>query len=168
MPCRYVATGTTGRNVSLWDACAYESSLGKRVVADVQLPCDGSGVQAGLVLNWHLVGVALRENYFFAALDRGNGRLKLLFWTGSMFVSFGEAGPLTIDCDLVYRLTAKITASGPVNTRIQLEAANASGGAVLAQLEVTTSRYLPDDGLFGLSSNLGPAEFSRFEVTEYP
>lgn len=159
------------RNVSVWDACAYASSLDKRVTTDLQLTNFSTESNGGIVVNYHLVDPLTNPHieYFHAILDRNANEVQLWLFTGvapivkinsvalSSAAILGDWYRMEVETQLISGSTVniKITVTGVTDP---------SWPSVV--LNTTTTQFLPDDGLFGLGSIRGYTRFSFFDVED--
>lgn len=164
----YCAFGTETRNVSLWDSCALDSTVGKAVTADLRFLAGGPKSNAGLVLNYRGVGTPPHDEYFLAEVDAGTDSLRLRRWTGTVFSTVGEATGVGLFPEHWYRVRAEVT-PGPdpgSQTRIAVYLDGVTDPAVTASLVTVTTQYLPGSGRFGVTSDQAYAQFSYFRVDE--
>lgn len=162
------ARGTTRPNVTLWDTCAYADTMNKRVEADVRPLAGGPRVNAGLVLNYHAVGVSpRRDEYLLAEVDVPTDSLRLRLGGPAGFRTLGEVGGVGVVAGDWYRLTAVVTPGpAPDQTRVEVTLQGVTDPGVTASLVAVTARYLPADGRFGLGTDQSLARFSHLTVGE--
>jgi hypothetical protein len=164
VPRCYSALDPSRRNVSIWDDCGYDNSLGLRCLTHVR-PMPGTWSNGGIVINYHLAGVSLRPQYYLALVNPTTNALELHFYNGSMIsrVQFARPGSAYLTSDHWYALTIETRpGSTPILTVILQ-------GVTDPDLPETTltlpaAQYGTPDGKFGLGSINAHARFSFFQL----
>lgn len=166
----YRCEGDYLRNVAVWDACAYSSSLEKVVTTDLRLN-SSSQENGGIIINWHVVDPLSNphEEYFHALLDRRENAVRLVRYTGVSPIF--EVARVTLGSPAVighwYRMKVTTQALTLPSVAIRIEVTGVTNpGWPAVTLTVPTSQFLPDDGLFGLGSIRGVTDFSYFAIKE--
>jgi hypothetical protein len=165
----YVATAGYIRNVSVWEACAYESSLNKRCIVELQLTNNNAQRNGGVVVNWHVLdpyGLA-RVEYFLVSLDHNKSKVRVLRFTGTGFIEEFASGVLPIAVGDWYRLEVTTTSVSPTQVSINVTTSGVSNPAFpTTSFSLVTTKFLPADGAFGVGSNNAYTRFSFFKLEE--
>jgi hypothetical protein len=158
------------RNVSVWDANAYLSSIDKDVTTDLMFT-QGPQENGGIIINWHQVDPLSNphQEYFHALLDRRENALRLMRYTGVSPIS--EVARVTLPIPPVvghwYRMNVTTQLQSGSTVIIKSKVAGVTDLSwPTATLTVPTNQYYPDDGLFGLGSVRSVCNFSYFAIKE--
>jgi hypothetical protein len=165
----YVSAAPFSRNISVWDACAYESSLNKHCVVELQLSSEFSQRNGGMVVNYHVVDPdgAARIEYFLVMLDHNKSRIRVLRYTGTGYIEEFASRVLPIVLDDWYRIEVTTTSISPTQVAIGVTVSAINNLSFpTTSFSVVSTRYLPDDGLFGVGANNAQARFSYFRLEE--
>ncbi len=167
-------TDGSRRNVALWDACAYGSSIHKQVTTDLQLTNLTTQRNGGIIINYRTVDpfTSPHLEYFHALLDYPTRRLRLMQFNGTSLI---EIAGITLGSVMQlndwYRLVVRTfpNPSNPAATVIKVTASGVTNPSwLMTTLTVSTNNFEPDSGLFGLGSDRAHARFSFFQVEESP
>lgn len=165
----YTSASPYGRNIAVWDACAYESSIDKFCVVELQLTNEFAQRNGGMVVNYHVVDPegAARIEYFLVTIDHNRSRIRVLRYTGTGYIEEFASRVLPIVLDDWYRIAVSTTSVSP--TQVAISVTVSAINNVLfptTSFSVVSTRYLPDDGLFGVGANNSQARFSYFRLEE--
>ena len=164
-PYSYHAHGLQRRNVSIWDTCAHDNTLNKRVRVDLSLLSSGPKINGGVVLNYHTVGTSVQhDEYMVAEIDQPSDSLRLRLWGGTSFFTLSSVSGLGLKIGHWYRIEAEITpgANPAVQTRVKVTLTGITDPTVTASFTTITTRYLPANGRFGLATDQASTLFSYF------
>lgn len=165
----YVSQNGFSRNISVWDACAYDSSINKHCIVELQLTNQFSARNGGMVVNYHVVdpdGNA-RIEYFLVMLDHNRSKIRVLRFTGTGYIEEFASRVLPIVLDDWYRIEVTTTSVSP--TQVAIGVTVSAINNILfptTSFSIVSTRYLPDDGLFGVGANSSVARFSYFRLAE--
>lgn len=165
----YVSTAGFSRNVSVWDACAYESSIDKRCIIELQLTAGLPQRNGGMVVNWHVIDPAgaARVEYFLVSLDMSKSKIRVLRFTGTGFIEEFATGVVPLVLDDWYRIAVTTTAVSGDQVAINVTVTGVSNTSFPeTSFSVVTRKYFPDDGLFGVGSNNAYTRFSFFRLED--
>ena len=161
----YRAIDASRRNVSVVDACGLGVATGKRVTTHVSLANTSGRHNGGSILNYHIVQPLTNAHieYFSAVLDRDAGKVRLLRFNGT---GLNEESSAAVGSPILfddwYQIVAEVTLSGS-GVAIRVTVTGITNPAwPMVQFTVTSNRYLPADGLFGLGTDRSQARFSFF------
>lgn len=170
----YAAFDGSTRNLSVWDACAYDSSLTKRVSTDLQLRSGGgfTKLNGGIIVNYHTVTPLTNPHteYFLILLDRDSNALRVMFYTGTSLVeklSVALGSALVVDD--WYRLTVDVRVFSGSQIVMTVTARSISNPAwPVVSTSFLTSQFMPADGLYGLGTDRAHTRFSYFHLQDLP
>lgn len=165
------AVSGSSRNVAVWDACAYISSLNKKCVVELQITNNLPARNGGMVVNYHVVdptGLA-RIEYFLVMLDLQRSKVRVLRFNGVGFIEEFATGVLPLAINDWYRLEVTTTAVSAEQVALNVTVLGVSNLSFpTTSFSLVTRRFLPDDGLFGVGTNNSYARFSFFRLEELP
>jgi hypothetical protein len=162
----YVATGTSGRNISLWYNSGYKSLIGKRIYAELLLEKNsGYPPNGGLVINYRPNQAVTRDEFFIVQINKLNSAVEILRFNGFGYITMLSSGVSSLKTDYWYRLEAEIEEGiAPGSVRISAKLYDASTSSLLSSGNVQTSLYRPDTGKAGLTSDRCRARFRSFNM----
>lgn len=157
----------TTKNLVIWDACAYVSTIGKVITTAIQLIKSNMTTPAngGILLNVSNTGSAV---YWIAGLDAADNTAKLWRYNGTSLIteySTVIAAEL-LRYDAWYTLTVTTTDLGGGITAIALTVTKNADTAPLASFTISTSRYGAADGKLGIATNRAAVVFDYWSVAD--
>lgn len=165
----YTTTAGFSRNVAVWDACAYISSLNKKCIVELQVTNELPQRNGGMIVNYHVVdplGVA-RIEYFYVMLDLKRSCIRVLRFTGTGFIEEFATGLLPLTLEDWYRIEVTTTSVSAEQVALNVTVSGVSNLSFpTTSFSLVTRRFLPDDGLFGVGSTNAKARFSFFRLEE--
>lgn len=170
VPLAYHCDAGHQRNVAVFAANAYTSSLDKSVITDLRINA-GPQENAGVIINWQITDPQTdpRETYMLALLDRREHALRLLRYTGTG--SHYEMATARLPSPVVigdwYRMIVNVRSWPGYDALIQMRISGISKPSwPTLRLEVPTNQFLADTGYYGLGSVRSSADFSFFLLEE--
>jgi hypothetical protein len=163
----------SAQNLQLWEGST-EPTTGQRVTAYVKmLPLPvATKHNAGIVLNFRgRVGVPSQNEYFLVQIDHDTQEFGSFRFNGITLVptTASVTLPSLILLDEWYTISAEIVDVGGGNVNITAFLDNLTGPAVSVTLgPLTTSRYLPDDGVHGVRADRAATRFGFFSIEDLP
>lgn len=165
----YVASAGFSRNVSVWDACAYDSSLNKECTLELQLTGALPQRNGGMVVNYHILdpdGLA-RLEYFLVTLDHNRSKIRVLRFNGTGFIEEFASSVLPLILGDWYRIVVTTTSVSLTQVSLNVTVSGVSNTSFpTTSFSLVSTKFLPDDGLFGVGSNNAYTRFSFFHLKE--
>ena len=167
----YTASGTGGRNIALWDACALSDSRSKQLTTDVMLWSSTQQQNGGLLLNYHQVDLTTNPHYEYYAvlLDKRVGKVRVVRFTGAVLSTVHEVTPTRgFVFGHWYRIVARIVPVTGVQTAIAVVVTGITDPSWPAvSFSLAVNDYMPADGVHGVISDRAKASFAFFRVEDY-
>ncbi len=161
----FTATSLAVENIALLNYCS--NSLGKTVRTQFKLSETGFTKNAGIIVNYREVDPLSPGNptYYTVLADYDNAKFTIYRYSGGSQIMEAQATLLeTLTLDEWYEIVVTITAFSPTLTLINATLTNIEDGTWTgASVGISTTRYLPDNGQFGITARLSEASFAFFE-----
>lgn len=156
---------TSGRNILLWDDCAYHTSLDKFVRTDLNISDFAQPHRnGGLVINYRQ-NAAGRPEFWYVRVDQVNDSLAIVYFDGATFRSpSAVSSPLGVRTDVWYELRVAIQDTGEGSAQITADLVDVEGETTLGSIVASISAYGDPDGKFGIASDKAYARFSFFDL----
>lgn len=146
------------------------TTTNKRITTDLILYADAAERNAGLVLNYHLVQTPTPHyEYFYVSVDLNTDSLRVRRFNGTGFTpDLGAAEGLGIRPNEWYRLKVFTSLASLTTVLMSVTLESLTTPGLVVTLDVSSARFLPSDGLFGVGADQAHSCFSYFAVEEWP
>jgi len=163
-----VAIDGSRDNLCLLPHCS-DGNVERLVSAEMQLTRERVACNGGLILNYHETGDPDDRHieYFLVLLDVTNVRFSIIRFNGQRYIIEQSVTVLPSDLNLWLHVEAEIAPGPDPETQTTITASIRTVGTppeLAATLTLTTNRYLPADGRFGVATREAKTRFSYFAI----
>lgn len=165
----WTATAGYARNLAAFDDCGYTSSLNKKCVINLQVSDILPDRNGGILINYGTVDPSIPPvvEYFLAMLDHNLSKLRLMRFNGQTLIEEFASGVLPLVLSDWYRITVTTTVVGPGQAAINVLLEGISDPTFASvSFAVTTTRFVDNNGKFGIGSDRGHVRFSYFSLQD--